>query len=76
MCIRDSCYLLESASQSEAWGRYSFLGYDPVMEITCSEGEMKIRHTGENGNQEEKICHVTHPGETLRQVLDLSLIHI
>ena len=23
------CYLLESASQSEAWGRYSFLGYDP-----------------------------------------------
>ena len=64
------CYLLESASQSEAWGRYSFLGYDPVMEITCSEGEMKIRHTGENGNQEEKICHVTHPGETLRQVLD------
>ena len=66
------CYLLESASQSEAWGRYSFLGYDPVMEITCSEGEMKIRHTGENGNQEEKICHVTHPGETLRQVLDQS----
>ena len=64
------CYLLESASQSEAWGRYSFLGYDPVMEITCSEGEMKIRHTGENGNQEENICHVTHPGETLRQVLD------
>ena len=64
------CYLLESASQSEAWGRYSFLGYDPVMEITCSEGEMKIRHTGENGKQEEKICHVTHPGETLRQVLD------
>ena len=64
------CYLLESASQSEAWGRYSFLGYDPVMEITCSEGEMKIRHTGENGNQEEKICHVTHPVETLRQVVD------
>ena len=64
------CYLLESASQSEAWGRYSFLGYDPVMEITCCEGEMKIRNTGENGNQEEKICHVTHPGETLRQVLD------
>ena len=39
------CYLLESASQSEAWGRYSSLGYDPVMEITCSEGEMKMRHS-------------------------------
>ena len=23
------CYLLESASQTEVWGRYSFLGYEP-----------------------------------------------
>ena len=28
------CYLLESASQTEVWGRYSFLGYEPTMEIT------------------------------------------
>ena len=27
------CYLLESASQTEVWGRYSFLGYEPEMEI-------------------------------------------
>ena len=25
------CYLLESASQTEVWGRYSFLGYEPSM---------------------------------------------
>ena len=37
------CYLLESASQSEAWGRYSFLGYDPSMEITCTDGILRIR---------------------------------
>ena len=37
------CYLLESASQEEAWGRYSFLGYDPTMEITCLDGEVTIR---------------------------------
>ena len=29
------CYLLESASQDEQWGRYSFLGFQPSMEITC-----------------------------------------
>ncbi|MDY5558469.1 MAG: anthranilate synthase component I, partial [Candidatus Heritagella sp.] len=23
------------------WGRYTFLGFDPKMEITCSNGEMK-----------------------------------
>ena len=39
------CYLLESASQTEVWGRYSFLGYEPVMEITCTDGIMKIRRT-------------------------------
>lgn len=27
------CYLLESASQTEVWGRFSFLGYEPAMEI-------------------------------------------
>lgn len=40
------CYLLESASQTEVWGRYSFLGYDPTMEITCTDGVVRIRKTG------------------------------
>ena len=39
------CYLLESASQTEVWGRYSFLGYEPSMEITCADGTLKIRTT-------------------------------
>ena len=34
------CYLLESASQTEVWGRYSFLGYEPSMEITCTDGTL------------------------------------
>ena len=37
------CYLLESAGRQEVWGRYSFLGYDPRMEITCTDGELTIR---------------------------------
>ena len=37
------CYLLESASQTEVWGRYSFLGYEPSMEITCTDGTLKIQ---------------------------------
>ena len=62
------CYLLESASQSEAWGRYSFLGYDPSMEITCTDGCMKIRRTEEE-NKEEITKQVAHPGDTLREIL-------
>ena len=39
------CYLLESASQIEVWGRYSFLGYDPRMEITCLDDVVTVRET-------------------------------
>ncbi len=35
-------YLLESAEASKKWGRYSFLGYDPLMEITGYNGEVTI----------------------------------
>ncbi len=28
-------YLLESVEGGEKWGRYSFLGFDPLMRITC-----------------------------------------
>lgn len=35
-------YLLESAEADKKWGRYSFLGYDPVMSIRCYNGQMTI----------------------------------
>lgn len=63
------CYLLESASQTEVWGRYSFLGYDPELEITCTDGTLKIRSTNEEGQNEEVIRQVTHPGDTLREII-------
>ena len=63
------CYLLESASQTEVWGRYSFLGYEPSMEITCTDGTLKIRKTDSQGKDEETIKQVTHPGDTLREII-------
>ena len=40
--VSTHCYMLESAQANEAWGRYTFLGFDPKLEITCMDGEMKI----------------------------------
>ena len=37
------CFALESA-ESGVHGRYTFLGYDPKLEITCRDGEMTIRN--------------------------------
>ena len=36
------CYMLESARADDKWGRYTFLGFDPKMEITCVDGEMRV----------------------------------
>ena len=40
--ISSHCYMLESAETDEKWGRYTFLGYDPKLEITCKGEDMKI----------------------------------
>ena len=40
--VSKHCYLLESAADSERWGRYTFLGFDPALDITCLDGEMKV----------------------------------
>ena len=40
--VSTHCYMLESAQANETWGRYTFLGFDPKLEITCMDGAMKI----------------------------------
>ncbi len=40
----DFSFLLESAERGERWGRFSFLGFDPLQVITYQDGE--IRHQG------------------------------
>ncbi|MGM9593735.1 MAG: anthranilate synthase component I family protein [Candidatus Onthomonas sp.] len=58
--VSTHCYMLESAQQNEKWGRYTFLGFDPKLEITCVNGEMKA------GNIRIKT---TDPSAVLRQIL-------
>ena len=58
--VSDHCYLLESVAARETWGRYTFLGFDPKMEITCTDGEMKA------GNLTFKT---DNPSACLRQIL-------
>ena len=36
------CYILESVSENEKWGRYTFLGFDPKLEVSCLDGQMSI----------------------------------
>ena len=42
--VSGHAYLLESAEANKQWGRYSFLGYDPLLEITCYNGTTRIKN--------------------------------
>lgn len=43
--LDDKFYLLESAEDGTTWGRYSFIGFQPVLRIYCKDGEV----TAESG---------------------------
>lgn len=49
--------------ESKRWGRYTFLGFDPVLELTCRDGLLKIT----SGTTIEQ--QVEHPGEAIRKIL-------
>ena len=40
--ISTHCYMLESVADKEKWGRYTFLGYDPKLQITAAGSELTI----------------------------------
>jgi anthranilate synthase component 1 len=57
------CFILESAAGNEKNGRYTFLGYDPKLTITCRNRNMTIK----NGT---KITFQTdNPNEEIRRIL-------
>ncbi len=58
--VSSHCYMLESVEGRERWGRYTFLGFDPKLDITCADGKMK---TG------SVTLKTDNPSAVLRQVL-------
>ena len=64
------CYLLESAEDRQQWGRYSFLGYAPTMEITCTDGRVIISEGHEDEDKTRREVLTDHPGKVLREILE------
>lgn len=61
--VSSHCYMLESVENQEKWGRYTFLGFDPIMEITCTNGILKIK------NKSETVRETQHPDKEIRKIL-------
>ena len=57
------CYMLESIEDNEKWGRYTFLGYDPKLELTCTDGRLTVK------NGTSMVFETKYPGEYIRQIV-------
>lgn len=61
--ISTNVFILESVDSTNKMGRYTFLGYDPKLELTCYNHKLKII-TGTTIEEEVK-----HPNEYIRKIL-------
>lgn len=57
-------FLLESVEGGEKWARYSFLGLDPVMRVTCSSGTVTIEK-----DEVKTTVKTDNPLDVLRSLL-------
>lgn len=59
--VSDRCYLLESVVGRERRGRYTFLGFEPSLAVTCTDGRMTIGDT---------TFHTDDPSARIREILN------
>lgn len=56
-------FLLESIEGGEKWARYSFLGFDPIVHITCKNHVVKLNENGTETELDEE------PYDALRNLM-------
>ncbi|WP_317855935.1 anthranilate synthase component I [Chakrabartyella piscis] len=56
-------FMFESAERSKQWGRYTFIGFDPTAEITCTNGGVQIKTDATTQVIQE------HPATVLRRIV-------
>lgn len=62
--VSRNVFILESAKYDKTWGRYTFLGFDPKLEITCKNRTITI-NSGTSITFEDKSPH-----EYIRQIIE------
>lgn len=62
--VSSHCFMLESVEDSKQWGRYTFLGFDSKMELTCTDHTLTIKAGG------QIQMHTEHPGDYIKQVIE------
>lgn len=69
--VSKHCYMLESVEDTKKWGRYSFLGYNPLLEFTCQNGVVKIKGDKDftQLTDDETIIETDKPNEIIKDLV-------
>lgn len=65
--VSKQCFMLESAEASSKGGRYTYLGFDPILGVSCKDGILTV--SGDRTLQKK----VLHPKEIIREILKENL---
>ena len=70
--ISKHCYMLESIEDSENWGRYSFLGFDPLLEFTCQNGFVQIKGDSKFKGLNDDLVEIktNNPSDVIRNLIN------
>lgn len=73
--ISNHCYMLESVEDSQKWGRYTFLGFNPILEFTCQDGvvqikgDLEFKDSKKLANGEVTTIETDNPGEIIKDLI-------
>ena len=69
--ISNHCYMLESIEDSQKWGRYSFLGFDPLLEFTCQDGLVQIKGDADFKELNDDLIQIKtdNPSEIIKELV-------
>jgi anthranilate synthase component 1 len=62
--LSKQCFILESLEDESQTGRYTFLGFDPTLELTCQDGRQTLTAGGTRFEQATR-----DPASAIRQIL-------
>ncbi|MBR0271470.1 MAG: anthranilate synthase component I [Methanobrevibacter sp.] len=69
--ISKHCYMLESIEDAENWGRYSFLGFDPLLEFTCQNSSVQIKGDSDFNELTDDVVTIEtdNPSDIIRDLI-------
>lgn len=64
MRVDNHCYILESIEDKQRWGRYTFIGFEPILEFVCDNGTTRITENGKT-----TVIEDSNPSDEIRSII-------